>query len=155
MDASFQAGSNDTISSHVRHWRPDISPPFHGGVHISLHLRHHMRLFTLTPTCGGKGGDQSDCRKKEGGQGAAGERVKGDTFVPLILRLRGINFSFIQRLSGIGFALFLYYPIRLILSKAKVDSSYMYTQYKLKSIPLSLSILLVDSTYTQCKLNKC
>ncbi len=31
MDASFQAGSNDTISRHIRHRRPDISPPFHGG----------------------------------------------------------------------------------------------------------------------------
>jgi hypothetical protein len=57
MDASFQAGSNDTIGGHVRHWRPDISPPFHGGGHIGPHLRHHIRLFTLTPTCVGKGGD--------------------------------------------------------------------------------------------------
>jgi hypothetical protein len=55
MDASFQAGSNDTIGSHVRHRRPDISPPFYGGSPIGLHLRHHMRLFTLTPTCGGRG----------------------------------------------------------------------------------------------------
>ncbi len=55
MDASFQAGSNDTIDGHVRHRRPDISPPFHGGGHIGPHLRHHMRLFTLTPTCGGRG----------------------------------------------------------------------------------------------------
>jgi hypothetical protein len=57
MDASFQAGSNDTIEGHVRHWPPDISPPFHGGGPSGLHLRHHIRLFTLTPTCGGKGGD--------------------------------------------------------------------------------------------------
>ena len=110
MDASFQAGSNDTIGGHVRHRRPDISPPFHGGGHIGPHLRHHMRLFTLTPTGGGKGGDgnlpsshgggplqpqlrhqnrlfsanvalfsmlnRPDCRQKEGGKGAAGERVK-------------------------------------------------------------------------------
>jgi hypothetical protein len=48
MDASFQAGSNETIGGHVRHRRPDISPPFHGGGHIGPHLRHHMRLFTLT-----------------------------------------------------------------------------------------------------------
>ena len=109
MDASFQAGSNDTIGGHVRHRRPDISPPFHGGGHIGPHLRHHMRLFTLTPTGGGKGGDgnlpsshgggplqpqlrhqnrlfsanvalfsmlnRPDCRQKEGGKGAAGERV--------------------------------------------------------------------------------
>jgi hypothetical protein len=57
MDASFQTGSNDTIGGHVRHRRPDISPPFHSGGHVGPHLRHHMRLFTLTPTGGGKGGD--------------------------------------------------------------------------------------------------
>jgi hypothetical protein len=58
MDASFQAGSNDTIG-HVRHRPPDISPPFHGGGPIGPHLRHHMRLFTLTPTCWGKVGDEN------------------------------------------------------------------------------------------------
>jgi hypothetical protein len=29
----------------------------YGGGPIGPHLRHHMRLFTLTPTCGGKGDD--------------------------------------------------------------------------------------------------
>ncbi len=58
MDASFQAGSNDTIGGHVRHRRPDISPLFHGGGPIGPHLRHHMRLFSDTdPTCGDKGDD--------------------------------------------------------------------------------------------------
>ncbi len=58
MDASFQAGSNDTIGGHVRHRRPDLSPPFHGGSPIGPHLRHHMSLYTLTSIFGGKGCDK-------------------------------------------------------------------------------------------------
>ncbi len=97
IDAYCHGGFNETIGGRVRHRRPDISPPFHGGGHISPYLRHHMRLFTLTPTCGGKGGDLNlpsshgggplqpqlrhqnrlfSANAKEGGQGAAGERVK-------------------------------------------------------------------------------
>ena len=36
MDASFQAGSNDTIGGHVRYRRPDISPPSHGGPSVNF-----------------------------------------------------------------------------------------------------------------------
>jgi hypothetical protein len=52
--------------------------------------------------------------------------IKGDTIVPLLLRLRGIDLAYtetkrnrlklILSISRIGFALFLYYPIPLILS---------------------------------------
>jgi hypothetical protein len=53
IDASFQGGSNGTSGDLVRHWRP-------GGRFLTaaaLHLRHHIRLYTLTFTFGGKGGD--------------------------------------------------------------------------------------------------
>jgi hypothetical protein len=57
MDASLQAGSNDTIGGHVRHQRPDISPPFHGGGPVGRHLRHHMRFVHTDPYMWGEGGD--------------------------------------------------------------------------------------------------
>jgi hypothetical protein len=56
MDASFQ-GSSDTNGGDVRHLRPDISPPFHGGGPVGSHLRHHMRFVHTDPYMWGKGGD--------------------------------------------------------------------------------------------------
>jgi hypothetical protein len=54
VDASFHGGSNDTICGQVlRRW-PEIPP-------ISPYLCHHMRLYSLTSICGGKGDDES-CR---------------------------------------------------------------------------------------------
>jgi hypothetical protein len=61
LDAYCHGGFNEIIGGHVRHQRPEISPPSHGGGPISPHLRHHMRLFTLTPICGGRGVIES-CR---------------------------------------------------------------------------------------------
>ena len=56
-DASFHGGSNDTIGDLVRHRRLELLPFSHGGGPIGPHLRHHIRLYTLTFTFGGKGGD--------------------------------------------------------------------------------------------------
>jgi hypothetical protein len=56
MDASFHGGSNGTIDGFVRRRRPEVPPFSHGGGHISPHLCYHMRLYTLTSICGGKGG---------------------------------------------------------------------------------------------------
>ncbi len=84
MDADFHGGSNETIG-RVGLRQLEISliqfkgvqvaleasglcwvsldasllaediPPFHSGSPVSLHLYHHMRLYTLTSTCGERG----------------------------------------------------------------------------------------------------
>ncbi len=54
MDASFHGDSKDSIGGLVRHRRPDIPPFSHGGGPIGPHLRHHIRLYTLTFTFGGR-----------------------------------------------------------------------------------------------------
>ncbi len=56
MDASFHGSSNDTIGSRVRPWKPKISLSSLGDDPFGLHLCHQLRMYTLTSTCGGKGG---------------------------------------------------------------------------------------------------
>ncbi len=51
MDGSF---SGDL----VRHRRSEIPPFSYGSGPIGPHLNHHIRLYTLTFTFGGKGGDE-------------------------------------------------------------------------------------------------
>jgi hypothetical protein len=53
--ASFYGGSNDTIGDLDRQWQPVIPLFSHGGSPIVPHLPHHIRLYTLTFTFGGKG----------------------------------------------------------------------------------------------------
>jgi hypothetical protein len=55
MDASFQGDSNDTIGDLVRHRQPEKPPFSHGGGPIGPQLCHHIILYTLTFTFGGKG----------------------------------------------------------------------------------------------------
>jgi hypothetical protein len=69
MDASFHGCSNDTIGDLVRHRRPELPPFSHGGGPIGPHLRHHIRLYTLTFTFGGKGGDYKVPSSYGGGHG--------------------------------------------------------------------------------------
>jgi hypothetical protein len=57
MDASFLWGFNDTIGDLVQHRQPEIPPFSHDGGPIGLHWQHHIRLYTLTFTFAGKGGD--------------------------------------------------------------------------------------------------
>jgi hypothetical protein len=57
MDAFFHVNSNDTTGGHVRPPGQEISPSSHHSGPVGLHLHHHMTLYTLTSTCGGKGSD--------------------------------------------------------------------------------------------------
>jgi hypothetical protein len=45
MEAYFHSGSNENIDGRVQLWWPELS------------LIHHIRLYTLTSTCRGRGGD--------------------------------------------------------------------------------------------------